>query len=194
MSSIIQIYNAAIAKVGGKRLTDPDVDSSDSKEAQWCQDLYPLVRDAALAERIWVFASRKQILDTKSPNVAWNKSGFVVPSDVITVHRVFRNPNAREFDQTNWEKIGNYIIADLDVIYCHFVVRVSEAHYPPIFADAIANRLAAEICMPITENAKLTDYLWKRYAESITEASVADGRQGRSENTGPGEFNRARMR
>lgn len=196
MSSLIQIYNAALARVAASRVSDPDLEVDNARGVELCQDLYPIVKETTLAESAWSFASRKQKLDSIiAGDDDFNRGNrFLIPSDVIRVHRVFRTPQAPEWDQADWEREEQYIYVKLDVIYCHFIIDVSENKMPGYFVDAMSTRLAAEICMPITENPRLMRELWELYGAKITEAKSMDGSQGRSERTSPGSLNMARRR
>ena len=58
-----------------------------------------------------------------------------------------------------------------------YVFRPEESAFPPFFAAALATRLAAEFCIPLTENTSRTQMLYGMAETELRAARLADSQQ-----------------
>ncbi len=195
-----QICNKALGWLGSNRITSLDIEE-DSPEWLLSSENFDSLRDAVLEEREWTFAVKRAILnpDPDDP-VFGSETRFVKPSDslrILTVHdnSVIRasssgsaiNPivstrGVHDVPQADgWMVEGNYILAGADTIYVRYNERVEEVgRYSSLFIETLAQRLAAEFALPLTESKTLFDRMWQLYGAKIMIGSVSDGMQGRS--------------
>ena len=67
-------------------------------------------------------------------------------------------------------------------MHIRYIARIEDPQlYSPLIVQAMAARLAVELCIPITESAKLQQNLASIFQGKLTEAMTSDGLQGRSE-------------
>jgi hypothetical protein len=183
VASPTQIANLALSWLGQNQINSF---SDNQNEAIVMNANYALSRDKALNDAAWTFALRRQTL---APIVdapvfgAGNK--FLIPNDVLRVHRVYRSSNTNQSDQfTNarWTREGQYIFSNEQTLWCHFIVRVTDTNlFSASFVHALAARLAADTALTFTENIKLQETMELRYIAKLAEAKYADGSQGRTE-------------
>jgi hypothetical protein len=154
---------------------------------------YNLSRDKVLNDYAWTFATRRQILSPVVPAPAFGfDNKFLIPSDVLYVHRVLRpqSAGATLFSQVrsrtgvnaDWVREGEFILAREAIIHCIFIIQVTNADlFSSSFIHALAARLAADTCLTFTENRRLKEDMEAMYVTKIADAAFADGRQGRTE-------------
>jgi len=184
MTSPVQIANLALSWMG-QNLINALTDNQN--EAIVMNANYALSRDKVLNDVAWTFALRREILAPVLPvPVFGSPNKFLIPSDVIFVHRVYR-PSSRDL-QTNdlqnarWTREGQHILAREEQVWAHFIIRVVNPDlFPPAFVHALAARLAADTAMTFTESSKLEEKMEARYDTKLADAAFADGRQGRTE-------------
>lgn len=192
----LQIVNKALARLAVEPLTSPTenvVDIIDNTvEADLVKLNYALIRDTVTEDRIWTFAVRRVTLDTPSPiepNFGF-ANRFLIPADALSIWRIFRIGGSQlftderlEFNET-WTLEDQHILTDLEVIFVQYLARLDSANIfkaSAQFIDALSIRLAAELCIPLTENRTLAADLFAEYQGRLTDASSVDGSQGTRE-------------
>ncbi len=197
MTTATQICNIALGWLGANRITSLDVEEN-SKEWLLCSENFDTLRDAVLEEREWTFAITRVDLDPSNKTIVFGFGHlFEKPSDslrILTVHddSVIRpqpittpQPVSRGVHDLpqleGWQVEGNFIIANAELIHVRYNKRVTEVgKFSATFTQALAQRLAAEFALPLTESRSLFDKMWSAYAAKIAMGSVLDGIQGRT--------------
>ena len=197
MTTETEICNIALGYLGANRITSLDVEE-DSTEFLLCSENYNNLRDAVLEEREWTFAVKRVDLDPSTTEIVFGfERLFQKPSDsvrILTVHddSVIRpqpittpQPVSRGVHDLpqleGWQVEGDFIIANAELIHVRYNRRVSETGlFSATFIQALAQRLAAEFALPLTESRSLFDKMWASYAAKIVMGGVSDGIQGRS--------------
>ena len=200
MTTQTQICNIALGYLGAHRITSLDVEE-ESKEWLLCSENYVLLRDAVLEEREWTFAVKRAVLTPSGDAPAFgSETMFRKPPDsvrILTVHdnSVVRasssagsiNPlvstrGVHDIPQAEgWMVEGNFILAGASEIYVRYNRRIEETgEFSPGFVQTLAQRLAAEFALPLTESRSMFDKMWTAYAVKISQGAVVDGMQGRS--------------
>ena len=155
---------------------------------------YASSRDKILADHAWTFALRREILaPVAAPVVFGTAVKFLIPSDVLRVHRVFRPTGGGlsfigNVIQTNvlqnarWVREGQFILAREEIVWALFIFRNTNTdQYSPSFVHALAARLAADTAMAFTENRKMFEQMEALYQDKLGDALYQDGSQGRTE-------------
>ena len=184
MANPVQIANLALSWMGQNQINSL---TDNQNEAIVMNANYALSRDKVLNDLAWTFALRREILAPVLPvPVFGSPQRFLIPSDVIFVHRVYRpssgNLQTNDLMNARWVREGQYILAREEQVWAHFIIRVTNTDlFPPAFVHALAARMAADTAMTFTENSKLEDKMEARYQSKMADAAYADGRQGRTE-------------
>lgn len=191
MTNQTQIANIALSWLGQNLINDL---GDEQNEAKIMNANYALSRDKVLADHAWTFALRREILAPVAAPVEFGTAvKFLIPSDVLRVHRVFRPTGGGlsfigKVIQTNvlqnarWEREGQFIIAREEIVWALFIFRQTNTDtYNPSFVHALAARLAADTAMAFTENRKMFEQMEALYDVKLGDALYSDGSQGRTE-------------
>jgi hypothetical protein len=208
MTTEIDICNKAILRIGGNMISATsglvaDLDDS-SLEAKLCKLNYALIRDVVTEDRVWSFAIKRALLDTPeiTPPLFGFDQQFAKPSDALNIWRVSYDQYAASYDGTesdvqgDWRVEGDYILANSDTIRVEYVRRMDLTDdinlFTPQFIDSFSLRLAAEICVPISENAGLFKALAAEYEKRKMDAYAINGSQAKHERFSSTQLTRAR--
>jgi hypothetical protein len=180
MVSETSIVNQALGFLGANPITSL---SESSTAAQLMRDNYPFIRDAVLTEVAWTFATDR-VSSTTADRDAWDqKYSHALPLDWMQVLRVYRNvSNERKIRSDGWVREGNFVLTKEATVYMWGIKRITDtALFSPAFVQCLSTRIAADLCMAITESVSQQGTLWQLYGAKIKEASNSDGVQGANE-------------
>lgn len=156
------VGNAALAKLGqGAVLSFDDPD----ERARWLKSRFADVRDLVLRSNRWSFAlgRTKLTAEATAPAFGWARA-FPLPTDCLQLVEAEGLPrHALE---------GGRILADetgpLNVRYLRRVTDVSA--WDPLFAEAVACRLAYELAEKLTQSGTKKDAALRDYQLALREA------------------------
>lgn len=167
----VQLANKALDKVGAKRITSF---SEDSKAARVTQEAYPDIVDEVLTEHAWATAMERQALaELSSDNLTTWEYKYQLPVSPWCLR-----PDA-VVDEDYGEPDPKYpFVVEGRVLYCNvenailkYVARPdSPASLGPMLVNAIACRLAQEICYSLTQSVDLTDRMKAAYETALYRA------------------------
>lgn len=188
-TSPTQIANLALSWLGQNQI---NALGDEQNEAKVMNANYTLSRNKVLNDNAWTFAIRREVLVPVVPAPAFGfENKFLIPSDVLYVHRVLRpstsgggifSVRSRVGINADWTREGEFILAREAVVHCIFVIQVTNADlYSASFIHALAARLAADTALTFTENRKMKEDMEAMYVAKLAEAQFSDGRQGRTE-------------
>lgn len=180
-SGEISICNIALGYLGAGRISSF---SDDTVESILCNDNYAELRDAVLEEGRWAFATRriKPGLLVAAPEYGYSRK-FQIPSDILNVIEATDDTNFVNGPSTlDWRREEQFIMADVDVIWAKCIVRITDtAKMTPMFRQALATRIAAELAPTLTEGNTKTDQMWRLYEAKVSNARTIDNMQGRND-------------
>lgn len=194
MAQEIDIINMALSLIGQKPITsilDPQTVTE-----QLCALQYPLLRDAVMEEVEWSFAIKRFVDD--QPAAAEPEWGYPYKFPLSTeTLRVLYCSDKKDENIYNagfhWVVEDGFILADSAVIYYRAIQKIIDAtKFSNLFVQALSARLAMELCIPITENAKLHASLASLYNSKIKAAGTMDNMQGKSTRLRVGRLHAAR--
>jgi len=112
---------------------------------------------------------------------------YSLPSDYIKVTYFSDTDAIVKFE-------GSYIYSDTDSLKMKYTYRnVTETEYSPMFVMALATRLAAAICFPLTESrTKAADLLEQYLKVDLPRATATDSQEGTEEELTQDEWETAR--
>ena len=174
--SEVQICNLALGWLGAELITSL---GDDNDGAKLCNVNYPSARDTLLEMRDWSFAIKRRILTPLlEPPAHTYSQAFLIPADVIRTLMVDDTTFADNL--LDWTKEGNQILANVEKIYITYISRITDTVvFTPTFAQALAQRLAADMAIPLTESRTLQESHWALFEAKFEEASTSDSMQGK---------------
>ena len=176
MTTETDICNLALTRIGHSQISAL---SEGTKAADLCNLHYSLARDFMLRDHHWNFAIRRSTLalSATAPNHEFTQQ-HALPADCLKVIRtdlddisggiVYAYPYSTG---APYKIEGGFILSDESVVRLEYVSRVTDtAQFDSLFVDCLAQRLAAELAMPLADNASLAKTMWDMYAAKIREA------------------------
>lgn len=175
MATKVSICNAALVKVGQTRITSltDDVNAAGTLSA-----IYDDKRDAELAAAPWSFAIVRAELPASTTVPAFGRAyAYPMPTDCLRLVQV--GDDYTWYDPTNggiFEYEGGAVLTDqASPLQVRYIQRVTnEGLFPPLFAEALACRLAAEICETLTQDAGKRDRAWAERKMALRDAVRAN--------------------
>lgn len=144
-------------------------------EAELAAALYPGCRDALLAAHGWSFATRQsRLVRLADPPPADFTRTYALPDDFLRALSLGTAGRGRGLEYRIQE---NTLLADAAAVTLTYVARVAEPAFPAFFAEALTGRLAAEFCLPLTENSARADTLARQAEAQFRRARLIDASQ-----------------
>ena len=154
--SKLDIMNKALGMLGDNQIYNIDDDTLEAKAAR---KMYQSSLDSVLAETDWTFAIKRSLLMLSENKTApWGEGNyFELPNDLIKIVDVMdRN--------IKWCREGNYIFTRASEFGLVYVARcIDPTYYPSYFIDALACKLAVEMCYLLTNSTEKTNVLIELY-------------------------------
>ncbi|MFM2044462.1 MAG: hypothetical protein RLY86_3038 [Pseudomonadota bacterium] len=144
-------------------------------EAEVAAGLYPPTRDALLSAHGWSFATTQAPLARLAavPSADYT-AAFRLPGDFLRALSAGPGSRGRGL---SYRIQGGALLADADAVTLTYIYRPAEEAFPPFFDAALIARLAAEFCVPLTENSTRAESLWKLAEAEFRRARLIDGAQ-----------------
>lgn len=173
MASNTEIAKHALDLIGADTIGSLN---DNTRNANLCNRLLPLMRAEMLVRHPWNFASRRASLPASDTAPAWGFAyAYEMPTDYLRILRLnLFDPNQ------NWKVEYGQIVTDaaapLQILY---IANVADAgRYSPLFSTTLAYRLAAELAGPITESDSKRRSLMSDVETSLRAARSADAAEG----------------
>ena len=170
MTSETDIVNLGIYKIKG---TPIDTIGEDGIEGEPAEVIYPIIRDAVLADHPWNFAMTRAELaaSATAPDFEFSYK-YPLPADCLRVWDVY---NA----STNWRVEGRFLLTDASECSIVYIRQVTETGYfSPLFVLALGTRIGSELAIPVAGDKELKNALFQEYLMLIRRAKTADGQEG----------------
>lgn len=170
MTSIVAVCNRALSKIGDELIIMSLDDNT--KPARYCKALYADTRDFVLRSYPWRFALKRYVLaPLKEKPLFGYEYQFSLPSDCLRVWKMTEGER--------YQVEGQCLLMNQNV--CRFIgiAKIEDATvFDPMFAEALALRLAAELAIPLTASVTLRDSLMKEYQQFVQQAKTASAMEG----------------
>lgn len=170
----IEIANRALIKIG-----EAPISSNNQKPlGEILQIVYDEVKLNLLSSYPWRFAIKRVVLaplDEGSDNPRF-KYKFQLPSDYLLlkcISDINHGANLRDYNATTgtrYEVEGNCVYYTEDNLPVIYVADVDEKLYPPLFKEALANKLASELSIKVHQNLSLVELYEQKFNVSIENA------------------------
>lgn len=174
VTSEVQIVNSALAKIGVERISAL---TDEVSRARILAEQYPITRDALIRSHPWNFAiayASLNLITPKPPEVFEYGYVFDLPSDCTRIFNVDLGDGAK------WEEIdGHRLAAHESVVAIKYIKRVVDVtKFDDNFIEALAWRLAADVCYLLTKNTSLADSTDKKANDYLRPTRSYDAQVG----------------
>lgn len=184
MASKTSISNMALGRIGVSQFVE-NVDTEKSTEAIQCLTYYDHNVEFVLRAFDWPFATGYRALGlvSEDPSSDWEYA-FRYPTDALKVRRVVTSlgrsdPNPPPF-VVGQDSQGPLIYTDEKNVTVEYTVRVTDpGRFDPLFIDALAWKLAADIAPALSRIKGARDDAMRMFAMSlnISQTIVANEQQ-----------------
>ncbi len=162
----------ALLKIGAQPIASLDEGTA---EAEVAANLYPGLRDALLAAHPWSFATGQAGLPRLAATpVADFVHAFQLPPGFLRALSAGSPQRGRGLAYRIQE---DRLHCDAEQVVLTYIFRPEESAFPPHFAAALTARLAAEFCIPLTENTGRAQLLAQQAEAEFRAARRADSQQ-----------------
>jgi hypothetical protein len=166
------LCSRALLKLGAQTIASFDEGTA---EAEVAANLYPTVRDALLSSHPWSFATGQASLPRLDAAPAADfRYAFQLPPALL---RVLSAGGPGRGEGLLYRIQENRLHTDAEQVTLTWIFRPEESAFPPFFAAALIARLAAEFCLPLTENAARADVLHRLAEAELRHARTLDSQQ-----------------
>lgn len=168
----LEICARALLKIGAQPIASLDEGTA---EAEVAANLYPATRDALLSLHPWSFATGQESLPRLAAVPAADFSyAFQLPAGFL---RVLSAGAPGSSLGLAYRILEGRLHCSAEQVTLAYIFRPDEAAFPPFFAAALATRLAAEFCIPLTEQTGRAQTLFNQAEAELRAARHADSAQ-----------------
>lgn len=162
----------ALARIGVHPITSF---ADGTTEAEIAGLLYAPLRDAVLSSYPWNFATRQVVLTRLAtpPNGDYQYT-YQLPNDFLRAISAGHSGRGRGI---NYRISRSELHTDADSVLLTYIFRPDETGFPPYFDALLMTRLAAEFCLPLTENTSRAELLSRQADSEFTRAKQIDSQQ-----------------
>lgn len=168
----IGLCSRALVQLGAAPITSFNDDTAESEIAN---ALYAPVRDALLSAYPWTFATGQLAL-TKLNNspLADYQNAYQLPLDFL---RAISAGHGQKGRGLNYRISRGQLHTNADQVTLTYIFKPEEEEFPAFFDMVLITRLAAEFCIPITENTSRADIFYKLAKDEFARARNIDSQQ-----------------
>lgn len=169
-----KICNAALAKIGSKRLNDLSEDSS--LEAIHCRTHYEMTRDSLLRSHYWRFASARVVLaqDATDPVFEWDNQ-FILPNDFLRLKSIYEGRFSDE-NLRSYALEGQRLLTNESTMEIRYIRKVTDVtKFDPLFVKVFILLLANELIGPLAGGDKrIQDEIDRAFAKLMPSVRALD--------------------
>lgn len=175
MTSKTEVANMALTSLGAANITDIDEDSSNARKIR---AVYDNLRKAVLEEHPWNFAMDRAV---KAPSDEVPVFGYTYkilrPTDCLRIINAYADKE--EINELRYKPEGKYILCNTNVVYIKYIKNIEdETLFTALFAQALAARIAYELCFPITNSYNVQGQMLTLYNAKLAIARSIDALEG----------------
>lgn len=170
--SSIELCSSALLKLGAEVISSFE---DGTTEARVASHLYPLTRDALLCAHPWSFATRQtqlaRLVDQPTANFRY---AHQLPTDYLKALSAGEHGVGRGL---TFQIVSRQLHSDAATVILTYVYQPTEGDFPAYFNAALVARLAAEFCLPLTENSSRAERLARLSDAELKVARLIDSQQ-----------------
>ena len=175
----VDVVNLALDHLGQSILTAL-TDSNDT--ARRCSRRYDTIRKAELRDHDWIFASNRATLEYSTTNLGgyeWTYS-YNVATDCLKIRAFYPQEEygyrwkVEKGDQASgiYRRILTNVASPVRIRFTEDIEDPDD--FDPLFVEALAARIAAELALPITNDPEIVKTMWAMYDAKIGSARLND--------------------
>lgn len=174
------ICNMALTRIGHDFISSL---TESTKAGRLCNLHYEPTRDALLRSHPWNFAVRRAEL-SQIANVPTYEFGYAyaLPTDFLRMVRTQSEAEGDNFEYRIEGQLGSsskVLVTDEGTMKIEYIAKITDpTAFDAAFVDVLAQRLAAEIAVPLTDNANMAANHWRIYQDKLREARNMDAQEG----------------
>lgn len=170
--SPVALCSRALLKIGSKPIQSF---YDDRAEADIALAFFEPTRDALLSAYPWRFAVAQMTLPRLNQTpIADYPYAYQLPSDCLRVLSVGQGNASRG---VTYRRVGNTLLCHAEDITIDYIFRPDDEIAPAYFEQALMVRLAAEFCLPLTENVSRAEMLYRLADTEFERAKRIDAQQ-----------------
>jgi hypothetical protein len=168
----VELCGAALLKIGAQPIAAFE---DETVEAACARRLYPITRDALLSVHPWSFTlAQARLVPEGTAPVADYAHAFPLPPDHLRTLSVGAGERSRGLV---YRVQGALILCDAEAVTLAYQRRVDENELPAFFLPALVARVAAELCIPLTESTSRAVELLRLAEAELKVARLIDSQQ-----------------
>lgn len=168
----VALASRALIRIGAHPVSSFDDGTAESEIAG---ALFGPVRDALLSAYGWSFAMGQAALtELETAPVADYDKAFALPNDFLRAISAGAGSRGRGL---NYRIARGALHTNSDSVVLTYIFRPEEEEFPPYFDAVLIARLAAEFCIPITENTSRAESLFRLAELEFERARQIDAQQ-----------------
>lgn len=174
-TSETSICNLALQKLGAGRIASL---SENSPKARACSDCYEAMRDKELRAHRWSFAITRAELAADATDPAFGPTKqYTLPVGFL---RLLEPDDAANDNMLDWRIEGRVIVTDYTApLQIRYIERVTDPTlFDATFVDALACRIALQICETVTQSTSKKADVKDEYKDSVREARRTNAIEG----------------
>lgn len=170
--SSIELSSSALIKLGAEPISSFE---DGSAEARVAGRLYPITRDALLSAHPWSFATAQAELARLAAEPTTDFAyAYLLPGDFLRALSAGDGGRGRGLV---YRIVNRELHTNAASVVLTYVFRPSEGDFPAFFQSLLVSRLAAEFCVPLTENTSRAQQLARLAEGELRMAKLTDGQQ-----------------
>ena len=201
MASTVDIANFALNNLGASNISSLD---ENSKAARIVNQRYEAVRDAVFRAHPWnCLIQRAQLAqETETPAFGYNYQ-YALPTDPFCLRVLEFSNGTLSYPQDNITNNsggpvfvieGRKLLTDEGTARIKYIGRVTDTQqYDASLVEALAARLAAEVCYAITGSTSMVQIQTSLYEAKINEARFNDATEGATQRLEASDFIESRF-
>lgn len=162
----------ALVQVGAHPITSFADGTAESEIAAL---LYAPLRDAVLSSYPWSFATGQiELTRLTTPPITDYAYAYQLPADFLRAISAGQGSRGRG---QQYRIAAGALHSDSESVILTYIFRPEEETFPAYFDRVLMVRLAAEFCLPLTENTSRADYLARLAENELAKARQIDAQQ-----------------
>lgn len=168
----VALCSRALIRLGAAPITSF---ADGTAESEIAGALYGPTRDALLSAYGWSFATGQvSLTELAGSPLADYQNAFQLPNDFLRAISAGQGGRGRGL---NYRIAQGALHTDAEEVILTYIFRPEEESFPPYFDMVMIARLAAEFCIPVTENTSRADALYRLSDIEFARARQIDAQQ-----------------
>ena len=196
MQSTVDLFNTALARLGGDQLIQLTSAQEQTKIGRICRNLFSHVLEMTLASAAWAFAIRRKLLssptmDSDTMTNPTYRFVFELPTDCVKPIRLEGSAGINRTPEYVIE--GRTIRSSIDRAVFVYVSRITDpTMWPPLFSDALAWAMAGELAAAINNDTQKQQWCYQNHRIALADG-VSQDKTDQNPRRNESEFTAARF-